>query len=307
MGTAAACPLIEGMVDYNCDGEIRIVAVGDSIVFGRGDLENGNSGGWVLRLPPLLARDTAKVKTFNLGFPGISSTRLLQKLSLDYHRTRSKVRRKSTGADIVIVSVGVNDFFEEGMDPGMTVRNIRRIVSLVRREVGRISSATPYVIVAKPTPTTRGYQAPYLADIGTLLARYRSFALPSYLRFDLMNPLYVSVDGLHPFATGYDELAHIAADFLLGDAQNAMKSARPDSDKDGVYDYFERTVFLTDPKEKDSDGDGLKDGEEIFTLRTDPLLTDTDGDGIIDSEDPSPAGDEEQEDGDSTSGEEPAL
>src|SRR4051794_8192543 len=34
---AGACPLINGLVDFNCDGKHRIVATGDSIVFGVGD------------------------------------------------------------------------------------------------------------------------------------------------------------------------------------------------------------------------------------------------------------------------------
>ncbi len=54
-----------------------------------------------------------------------------------------------------------------------------------------------------------------------------------------------------------------------------------DPDADGLTNYDEVNVHLTDPTVTDTDDDGLTDGEEV-TLGTNPLLTDTDGDGITD-------------------------
>lgn len=282
--TLNACPQIEGLVDFNCDRRIRISAIGDSIVFGRGDLDNNNKGGWVLRLPAVISKRTARIETTNLGFPGITSGQLYSRLALHFSRNNSKIKRLTADSDVIIVSVGVNDFFDPAVTAGMTVRNIGRIVKLLRKQVGKNSGVQPFVIIAKPTPTTRPYQAPYLAEIGRLLADHRSRALPSYLRFDLLDPIYISVDGIHPFSAGYDELAKIAAQFLLSDGKQLQLALRPDADGDGVCDLFEVRKFGTDPKLKDTDGDGLSDGHEIFKSGTDPLTPDTEGDEIPDGD-----------------------
>ena len=56
-----------------------------------------------------------------------------------------------------------------------------------------------------------------------------------------------------------------------------------DSDEDGLNDYNEIKIYLTDATLEDSDGDGLNDGDESI-LGFNPNLPDTDGNGIIDSE-----------------------
>ena len=274
---AIACPTIRGLVDFNCDGVIKIAVAGDSIVYGRGDLDNENRGGWVKRLGPLLRVPAVR----NIGVPGISSEDLYQRLLKNFKKPSSSIYERAIDADIFIIGVGANDFYAHG-DPSLTVRNIKRIVSMVRKELGRGNSVPPYVLVAKLTPTTRGFQRSFMENVNILLARYRSNDLPSYLRFDVMHEDYVSYDGLHPISSGYEELSQIAADYLKGDATRAMKSARKDVDKDGVYDMFERSRYTTNPSLRDTDGDGLPDGKEIFTWSTDPNVADSDGDGQSD-------------------------
>ncbi|MBP7194656.1 MAG: OmpA family protein, partial [Candidatus Cloacimonetes bacterium] len=55
-----------------------------------------------------------------------------------------------------------------------------------------------------------------------------------------------------------------------------------DSDQDGLSDYDEANVYMTDPLKADTDGDGLNDGDEIKTHKTDPLRADSDNDGLAD-------------------------
>ncbi|MFL6089907.1 MAG: hypothetical protein ACJ71Z_07185 [Aeromicrobium sp.] len=62
------------------------------------------------------------------------------------------------------------------------------------------------------------------------------------------------------------------------------KGSGPDTDKDGMSDEYERTVWHTDPNNPDSDGDGLSDLAEWW-VDTDPNQKDTDGDGWEDGED----------------------
>jgi formylglycine-generating enzyme required for sulfatase activity len=56
-----------------------------------------------------------------------------------------------------------------------------------------------------------------------------------------------------------------------------------DPDSDGLTNYQEIIVRLTNPDLADTDGDGVKDGQEV-TNATNPLRFDTDGDGLSDGE-----------------------
>ena len=62
---------------------------------------------------------------------------------------------------------------------------------------------------------------------------------------------------------------------------------KPDTDFDGLSDYYEIYNSLTNPIKSDSDSDGLNDGREV-SIGTDPLRADTDGDMWSDSIDPMP-------------------
>ncbi|MCB2204523.1 hypothetical protein KQI65_07225 [bacterium] len=57
-----------------------------------------------------------------------------------------------------------------------------------------------------------------------------------------------------------------------------------DSDGDVIGDYVEVTRYKTDPTRADTDGDGLDDRQELLEYNTDPLEKDTEGDGLIDAE-----------------------
>lgn len=61
-----------------------------------------------------------------------------------------------------------------------------------------------------------------------------------------------------------------------------MDQDNPDSDGDGLNDYDEIYVYLTDPLSADTDEDGISDGDEVNTYGTDPNNSDTDGDLFYD-------------------------
>ena len=71
--TALACPRIGPFIDYNCDTKSKIVFTGDSIVYGRGDIDHHNHGGFVARL----GERHPEASMVNIGVPGITSRRLL--------------------------------------------------------------------------------------------------------------------------------------------------------------------------------------------------------------------------------------
>ncbi|HFQ94807.1 MAG TPA: hypothetical protein ENK32_12395, partial [Anaerolineae bacterium] len=57
----------------------------------------------------------------------------------------------------------------------------------------------------------------------------------------------------------------------------------PDTDGDGLSDFYELQQSATDPRLPDSDGDGLCDGQEV-AFGTDPARADTDSDGLPDGD-----------------------
>ncbi|HSH03564.1 MAG TPA: LamG-like jellyroll fold domain-containing protein, partial [Anaerolineae bacterium] len=63
---------------------------------------------------------------------------------------------------------------------------------------------------------------------------------------------------------------------------NDPNDSTPDSDNDGLSDYFE-LLYGSDPLLADTDSDGLSDYEEV-RYNTDPLRPDTDNDGLTDLE-----------------------
>lgn len=73
-----------------------------------------------------------------------------------------------------------------------------------------------------------------------------------------------------------DNLTNIE-EYTLGTYPNTN-----DSDVDDVYDWYEVTVYLTDPMNSDSDEDNVPDGVEINDLGSNPLSSDTDNDTMDD-------------------------
>ncbi|MBF0196983.1 MAG: hypothetical protein HQL32_04705 [Planctomycetes bacterium] len=55
-----------------------------------------------------------------------------------------------------------------------------------------------------------------------------------------------------------------------------------DFDNDGLSDYYEKNISLSDHTDKDSDADGLSDGDEVNIYLTDVNNKDSDSDGIDD-------------------------
>jgi lysophospholipase L1-like esterase len=276
-----ACPLIGGLVDYNCDGRHKVVATGDSFVSGIGDdeIDPKIGGGYMVRLQEHFPEsDFTKV-----GFPGINAQRLLkfyrQLVATDLN---SKIGKRIAAADVLILDFGRNGYFSQET-PEYTVTAIRRLAALIQESFQERFQYAPLIVISTLAPTTRAYQRTYIAHVNdTLLVLKDKGILPALLRFDQLNPDKISSDGLHPSPAGHAGLARIAAEYLANEGVTRSLKGRKDADADGVFDLFERAKFRTKLKVADTDGDGLLDGEEIFVYKTSPLTIDSDGDGISD-------------------------
>ena len=82
---------------------------------------------------------------------------------------------------------------------------------------------------------------------------------------------------------------------ILQDPVESQYTLTNDTDKDGIPDFMEMQLFLTDPFKKDSDENGTDDGYEDadedgltnlqeIAISLNPVLKDTDGDGLTDGD-----------------------
>jgi lysophospholipase L1-like esterase len=274
---ASACPTVDGLIDYNCDGEVRYVFIGDSVVFGRGDSRFGNKGGYVRRLRSRFPN----VTMVNLGKPGFTTAQLFRWFKGQFARTSTSTHRSSVNADAIFIDVGRNDFFDDKSAP-VTQKNIRRLVDYMRTNLGVELGVQPIITIATLLPTTRGAQQPFIDDVNKELLKRSSSTFPVRLRFDRFPSSIIDIGGVHPRSQGYDRIAITMRNYLEGAL--VTRSRRTDGDSDGIYDRFESSRFSTSPSLVDTDGDGLADGVEAFSVLSNPTVVDTDGDGVGDGE-----------------------
>ena len=258
--------MIDRLVDFNCDSQLKIAITGDSIVKGVGD-DQRHTGGYVKRLINRFSNGTFA----NLGVPGSFSGALYR----SYRRLLASpivgpTKQKLSAADQIVIDIGRNDYFLE-KPAAQTVRNIKRLSSFLRNYVRKESGIAPLVTIATLLPTTRDFQREFIDEVNQMLL---VSGLPTYLRFDLIDPLNISDDGIHPTPDGYKFIADVYENYLRGESDRRMSDQRPDSDKDGIYDLFEVRRFGTDAANADTDGDGKSDGKEVFVLSTNPLAAD---------------------------------
>lgn len=266
-----ACPRIPlRMVDFNCDQQYKVAVVGDSIVRGvdgdNPDHFNEGDGGYVARLQAQTGYTFA-----NIGVKGIRSDQLLR----DFRRNIDKrlTSRLLRQADIVIIDVGRNDFWNSPLEQITlpTVRNIKRIVSFLKRKYReRDSGVVPYFMVATLIPTTRTNIREldlqlFVDDLNDNLRRFKSHGLPVELLFDeAFDTSILGVDQLHPNPAGYQRIADYIEHDLRNRVNKILRKQRKDLDRDGIYDMFEQW-FQMDPTNPDTNGDGILDGKEVFS------------------------------------------
>jgi len=261
-----SCELIEGFIDYNCDGQHKVVFTGDSVVLGFGDRENRNKGGYVKRLDEVFPES----KIVNLGVGGITTLGLLRAFKQNLKKAAPGTTKKKTkSSDVIVIDVGRNDFGAK-VTAGMAVRNVARIVKFLRKELGK-NGTQPFIVVTTLIPTKRINQGKFIKEFNRLLLKFKGRNLPVHIRLDKLKKKIIAKDGLHPKSAGYETIQGAVATFLQNKLQTLLAKKREDDDADGIYDLFESTLFGTDPNNGDTDGDTFLDGFEIFSLGSDPL------------------------------------
>jgi lysophospholipase L1-like esterase len=253
---ALACPVIDNIPDFNCDGKVIITALGDSLVAGFGDTKNDNQGGYLLRAQKKLP-DT---EVLNLGVPGLRSFELF-----DVIKKKFTADSDAINSDYVVLDIGRNDRWLFGT-PGATYRNLKRASALVKKTIAEFHPETPpLVIMAVLMLPNRGSQGPWVKELNGIILRSNTDKAPADLRFDLVSKRLLSSDQIHPTSQGYDALTKTFVSYLQKAIPKKVKKLQPDTDGDGLPDELEVSVFGTDPNKVDSDGDGESDYREIFS------------------------------------------
>lgn len=270
VSVASACPLVGGLVDYNCDQKIKMVFTGDSIVWGVRDTRMVNPG-----YPGRLKDAFPDAEIVNLGVPGNSSQQLYSGFKRYLTREASgKTFSSSRSADYFFIEIGTNDWLTNR--PDLTVRNISRLIKYVSRTTQQIDGTSPVFTVATLTPNVRVGNSEFSKKVNKLLLEAKKRGqLPVYVRVDDMPIKFLDDDGLHPDPKGYNFMARRFKSFIAGRLQRLCIARRPDRDSDGLYDSLESLRFGTSRYLTDTDGDGVSDGDEVFATLTDPLVPNT--------------------------------
>lgn len=211
--SASACPEIGRLSDYNCDGKAVVVAFGDSLVYGFGDKENQNRGGYVLRAQGLVP----EAALINHGNMGLRTAPMLSRLKKAFKNPdTSALAQDLLQADVVVLDVGRNDFwlFEA---PSATVRNIKRARDLIVNSVKALGYPAPLVVTAVLMHPNRTGQGAWVKDLNKLLLKSGTLEFPADLRFDKVSKRLLRRDNIHPTSKGYQAMAEQLAGYLLTD------------------------------------------------------------------------------------------
>jgi lysophospholipase L1-like esterase len=121
---------------------LKVVALGDSLVYGFGDTEGG---GWVDRLRrQWMASEVANHVLYNLGIRGDRACQVLERLEQEF-RYRGELRNRVP--DRIILSVGVNDSARLGRPDGRLFTNFEHFQSQIGILLDRARQLCPVFFV----------------------------------------------------------------------------------------------------------------------------------------------------------------
>ena len=195
---------------------LRIVAIGDSVVYGYGDYVGG---GWVERLRRQWMYPGNRERVlYNLGVRGDRTYDVHRRLELEFG-SRGELRNKVP--DVIILSVGTNDSPRLGKPDGRLFTEYRDFQDQIANLLDLASSLAPVLFIGM-TPVNES-KMPFLDCLyynHLDQYRYKEATLKAcqernipYLdifdlwlsRKDWLNDQY-SNDGLHPNVQGYQNL-----------------------------------------------------------------------------------------------------
>lgn len=204
-----------GLEDLDGDGQIVILAFGDSITRGQGDGDSpddippANVAGYPARL-----QAATGVLVFNAGRPG-------EQTSAGKARLRNLLQQSSE--DYVVLLEGANDI--ERRNDGEALQNLQSMIEMVFAD-----GAMPMIGTLTPSCCNHTHSVPanhVIAFNDQVRAMAQSNGIPlvdfnlafvpdQTLPFDETSGLIHVEEGLHPTSAGYDLMAKTVLDVFLG-------------------------------------------------------------------------------------------
>lgn len=195
---------------------LRVIAIGDSLVYGYGDTQGG---GWVERLRRLWMESDRDHVLYNLGIRGDRTSQVKARLVQEFSY-RGELRNKYP--DLIILSVGVNDSPRLGHIQGRNLTNYDQFTEDMNNLLDRALELSPVLFVGM-TPVDEK-KMPFLDCFYYNLRdqyHYKEVTkkacetrqIPYLDVFDLWmsrgehwQEFQMSEDGLHPNIKGYETL-----------------------------------------------------------------------------------------------------
>lgn len=202
--------------NYSHSQPLRVIAIGDSLVYGYGDTQGG---GWVERLRRLWMNGQEDHVLYNLGIRGDRTSQVNARLAQEFSY-RGELRNKYP--DLIILSVGVNDSPRLGHIQGRNLTNYDQFNQDINNLLDRALELSPVLFVGM-TPVDEK-KMPFLDCFYYNLRdqyHYKEVTkkacearkIPYLDVFDLWmsrgehwRESQMSEDGLHPNVKGYETL-----------------------------------------------------------------------------------------------------
>ncbi len=145
--TTETAPRLLTELESKVKHPLKIVAIGDSLVYGYGDYEGG---GWVERLrrrwmsPQLMSAQNKEKIVYNLGVRGDRLINVQQRLETEFSK-RGELRRQVP--DLILLSVGTNDTPRVGKSNGRSFTDFQDFQQQVAQLLDLASSLAPVAFI----------------------------------------------------------------------------------------------------------------------------------------------------------------
>jgi lysophospholipase L1-like esterase len=195
---------------------LRIIALGDSLVYGYGDTEGG---GWVERLRRRWMYSDADHVVYNLGIRGDRVSQVQQRLAQEF---RYRGELKNRYPDLIILSMGVNDSPRLGRVSGRNLNDLNQFEQDIANLLDEAQKLSPVIFVGMvPVDEAKMPFLDYFYFNHIDQYRYKQVTkqacrqrhIPYLDIFDLWRNrgedwlrAQLSDDGLHPNVRGYQSL-----------------------------------------------------------------------------------------------------